>query len=303
MLDVFLTVILPIFMVAAAGYAFQQWRRLPVSTLSQVTLYLLAPALIFDSLLEQTLPAAASFRIVAATLLVTVTIVGVSLLTSRALRHSTPMQSAFVLSTTFPNAGNMAIPILLLAFGEAGLTAAIVIFVTQSALGWSLGIYVAARSHSAGFTPLLEVLKVPVLYALAAALLAIWLDWQPPTTITRPIEMLAGAALPSMLLVLGFQLGTGLAFHQWPSLLAAMTVRLVVAAPIAYGVTILLGMSGVEQQALIVTMSMPAAVFTTILATQFDAVPRFVTNAVVASTLVSLLTLTVVITLVQNQLG
>ena len=50
---------------------------------------------------------------------------------------------------------------------------------------------------------------------------------------------------------------------------------------------------------LIVLGGMPTAVFATILATEFAARPQFVTRSVVASTLLSVLTLTVLITLVR----
>ena len=51
-----------------------------------------------------------------------------------------------------------------------------------------------------------------------------------------------------------------------------------------------------------VVSAMPTAVFTTILATQFQAKPAFVTNAVVLGTLLSLLTLTALITVVEAML-
>ena len=65
----------------------------------------------------------------------------------------------------------------------------------------------------------------------------------------------------------------------------------------------LLGLDGVVQQTVIVVAAMPTAVFTTILATEFDAEPRFVSSAVVMSTFASIGTLTVLITLLQTWLG
>jgi predicted permease len=117
------------------------------------------------------------------------------------------------------------------------------------------------------------------------------------------VDLLAGAAIPAMLLVLGFQLGEGIRWGELPSLSASMFLRLVVAAPLAYLATVVLGLGGVAQQAVIIVAAMPTAVFTIILAGQFGANPRFITTAVVASTLASIGTLTVVVTLVQNRLG
>ena len=51
MLDVFLTVILPTFLVAALGAALQRWKMLSVSALGPVAMYLLSPALVLNGLL------------------------------------------------------------------------------------------------------------------------------------------------------------------------------------------------------------------------------------------------------------
>ncbi|MDP6102002.1 MAG: hypothetical protein QF579_01655, partial [Dehalococcoidia bacterium] len=118
MLDVFLNVIMPVFLVAVIAAGFQRWRKVPVGPLSQVTLYVLTPALIFISLLQQEIPVSASVRIVAATLLASALILVTGALISMVLRHDRAMRGAFMLSTGFPNAGNMALPVLLLAFGN-----------------------------------------------------------------------------------------------------------------------------------------------------------------------------------------
>ncbi len=52
MLDVFVNVIMPVFLVAVIAAGFQRWRKIPVGPLSQVTLHLLVPALIFTMLIE-----------------------------------------------------------------------------------------------------------------------------------------------------------------------------------------------------------------------------------------------------------
>ena len=65
-----------------------------------------------------------------------------------------------------------------------------------------------------------------------------------------------------------------------------------------YGVTLMLGVYGLTQRTLIVLAAMPTAIFTTILATEFAARPRFVTLAVISSTFASVGSLTVLIAVV-----
>ena len=303
MLTVFLDVILPIFLVAAVAAVFQRWRRLPIGPVSQLTLYLFAPALIFSALVERHPPGDVSLQIVGAIILTTMAVGLTSALATRLLRHPRPMQSAFMLSTVFPNAGNMGLPVLLLAFGDAGLAMGVVVFVTHASLGWSLGLFLASRSQLNGLEAVKQVLKTPTLYAVLAGLMVLATGWDVPSVISRPTSLLGQAAIPTMLVVLGFQLAGGVTMEDLPSMVVALTLRLAVAAPLAYGVTLLLGMDGVGQQSVIVVAAMPPAVFTTVLATEFQARPQFVTATVVTGTLLSLATLTGVITIVQRTLG
>jgi predicted permease len=103
-----------------------------------------------------------------------------------------------------------------------------------------------------------------------------------------------------MLVVLGFQLAGEFRLERFFSLAAALMVRLLVSVPVAYAATLLLGLEALSQSVVIIVFAMPAAVFTIILSTEFKTNPRFVTNAVVTSTLASTLTLTLVIPLVKG---
>jgi predicted permease len=303
MLDVFLTVILPTFLVAAVGAGLQRWRNLGVGALGPVAMYLLSPALVLNGLLTTELPASISLRVVIAAFAAMTVMLALAFVLSGAVRHPRSLQSGFTLATGFPNAGNMGIPVAFLAFGEQGLAVAIIIFVVQGSLSWPIGIFVAARGRGQGFEPLIAAAKVPTLYAVPVALVMRLADWDLPFTLARPIEMLADATIPVMLIVLGFQLSQGIDWGRWRSLVSSGVLRLALAAGAAYIVTLIVGLEGTAQQTVVLVAAMPTAVFTTILATEFDAEPKFVTSAVVISTLASIATLTVLITLLRDVLG
>ncbi len=303
MLDVFINVIMPVFLVAVLAAAFQRWRKSPVGPLSQVTLYLLTPALIFTSLVQQEIPPSATFRIVATLLVANAFIIATSLIVSFALRHDRAMRSAFVLSTGFPNAGNMALPVLLLAFGEEGLAVGVIVFVTMAIMGQSLGVFIAAGSNLNMLESLKQIFKLPAIYAIVAALAVRATGVELPHIVSSPIDMLAQASIPMMLVVLGFQLGGELRLESAASLTAAVMVRLLASVPLAYLSATLLGLDDLARGVVMTVYAMPVAVFTIILATEFKTNPRFVTNAVVTSTFASTLTLAVVIQVVKDLLA
>lgn len=300
MLDVFLSVVLPIFLVVGSSALLQRLRPGALGLIGPAALYLLAPALVLDGLLRSELSAAVSLRVVAAAVATVLVMMAVSWAVSRALRHDRPTESGFLLAGTFGNAGNMGIPLSFLAFGDDGLSIAIMVFVAQGSLSWPVGIYLAARGSARGWGPLIQAVKVPTLYAVPIALLLRALDWSLPAALDRPIGLLADAAVPAMLLVLGYQLAQGLDLAERTDLIAALVTRLLIGAAAAFGITALLGLEGTARNTVVLIAAMPTAVFTTILATEFGAAPRFVTSTVVVGSFASLLTLTALIALLQR---
>lgn len=116
-----------------------------------------------------------------------------------------------------------------------------------------------------------------------------------PLFVSKPAELAGSAAIPTMLLVLGMQLSTHPVLENLLALFTATFVKLILSAGVAFLLTTIMGIQGLTQQVLIVQASMPTAVFTIILATEFDARPQFVTGVVLVSTLASTLTLTVLL--------
>ena len=301
MLEVFFDVILPVVLIAALAAVVGRYRTVPAEPIATVVFFLFTPSLVFNSLSRTDLPADLSFRIVGVALVVFVAGYLLASGWSTAARHEAPLRAAFALSVTSQNAGNMGLPVTQLAFGDTGLEMAVMHFVTISTLAATASIVVAARAGGSPREALMAPFGYPALYAAAAGLLVNTYDVDLPTTIEAPIATMAGAAVPAMLVVLGLQLGRGLAARgEVVDTVGANALRLLAAPVIAWAATIALGLDGLGQRVVIVLAGMPTAVFATILATEFRARPEFVTRAVVTSTLASVLTLTVLITIVRD---
>jgi hypothetical protein len=136
------------------------------------------------------------------------------------------------------------------------------------------------------------LVKFPAIYALSMGILFLQLDLNLPTGLDRTVTLLSNAAIPCMLVLLGMQLvNIRLDGHVKPLILTS-SMRLLVAPALAFGLSMLFKMTGAAQQAVVLEAGMPVAVLTTILATEFDTAPTFVTTAVLVTTLLSPLTLT-----------
>ena len=299
MLSVFVEVILPVVVMASVGGVIGRWRRVVLEPISTLVFYVLSPALIFRAMAETDLDLGLSLRIVAAAWLLFFAAWAASALWSSLMRHDAPQRAGFALSVTALNAGNMGLPIALLAFGDDGLAVAVLFLVANAALNSTANVFIASLAGADARRALTAPLRYPMLYATVAGLVVNATEATLPVALDTPIDAFADAAIPVMLVVLGLQLLRGVERAALRDVAASAALRLAGGPLLMWGVTLLLGIGGATQQTLIVLAAMPTAVFTTILATEFAARPRFVTLAVVASTFGSVASLTVLITAIQ----
>src|SRR5687768_17487969 len=108
-----------------AGYIAARRIEFDLSTITKLTLYILSPALIIDSLLQTELPAADGLRLAAAFTLSTAVLYGLVVVIAVVGRLPKPVRTSLLATTIFPNTGNLGLSLTLLALGEAGLERAI----------------------------------------------------------------------------------------------------------------------------------------------------------------------------------
>lgn len=303
-MDLFLTIladdILPIFLVAAAGFLLARHLHVDVKSVSRVTFNALAPCLVFTQLVTSRVGAGEFGRIVAFTVLLVACIGAAARLVAIPFRLDRPHLAAFLIVVMFSNSANYGLSVVLFAFGQEGLSRAVVYFATSAMLVYSVGSLLASSGRRGAGHALLGLVRVPALWGVLAAALVLWTGIRVPATFFRPVELLSLAAIPTMLLVLGMQFEQG-AWPERPGLVAAASILALVGSPLlGFALASLLGLDGVARQAVLVEAAMPSAVITTILAVEFDVAPRFVTAVVVVTTLASPVTVSLVIALLKS---
>src|SRR6185369_2893360 len=295
LLSIFASDILPIFAIAGVGFVLARTLAANVRTLSHVVFYALVPCLVFNLLVTSGMTSAEFGRMALLNVLVVASMAVIARVIAVPLGLSRPEMSAFMLVVMISNAGNYGLPVVLFAFGPDALAHASAFFVTGSLLTYTVGVFVAASGRRSMQQALGGVLRVPAIYAVAAAALVLATGTRLSLAITRPISMLGDAAIPMMILVLGMQLERA-ALPERPIVVAAAVLLSLVLTPLAaFAIARMLGLTGPAFQAAMIQASMPAAVITTILALQYEVAPGFVTSVVFASTALSPLTLTALI--------
>jgi len=292
--------IVPVFIAIGLGYILERRLKIEIKSVSRTIFYALTPCLVFSSLVKSTVSGGEFWRIASFEVLITLVVALVAWGVARALRFDRAMESAFLLATIFVNAGNYGLSVNQLAFGDEALTRAVIYFVVSSLLINTSGVYLASRGKARAGEALLNVLKVPIVYAVFLAVLVKLINLNVTgSPVFKAVEMVGQGAVPLMLLLLGMQLAkTPLAQGMKTAGLATL-IRLAVAPAIAWPLASLLGLTGPALQACVVEASMPTAVTTAVLAIEFDARPEFVTSVIFLSTLVSPITLTPIIALVS----
>jgi predicted permease len=289
--SVFLTDILPIFLIAGAGYLLASRLQANVRTLAHVVFYALIPCFAFRLLITSRITGPQAGRMA----LLAVLVLGVMGLLARIaalpLGLSRSELSAFLLVVMFSNGGNYGLPVVLFAFGNQAMPHATVYFVTSSILTYTVGVFLASAGQRSVTRAILGISKIPAIYGVVAAAVVLATGVSVPLTLMRPIQLLADAAIPVMILVLGMQLERAKVLEK-PRVVASAAALSLVAAPlVSIALTWMLGLTGPARQAGVALASMPTAVITTILALEFGIAPVFVTNVVFITTLLSPLTL------------
>jgi predicted permease len=291
--------ILPIFIVAAFGYALQRWIGVEKKPLSTIVLNVLSPCLVFGSLVGSQLPGDELVSLALFTVINVLLMGAVAYVAARLLRLGRTQTIALLVMVMFVNGGNYGLTLNQLRYGDPGLARAVVYYTTSTVMLYTLGIFISSMGEMPWREALARLIKFPAVYAAVSAVVVYSFAIPIPAPLLRGIEVAGAGAIPVMLLVLGMQLADLRTVASWRLAVPALLIRLVGGPLLGVVVASLLGLTGLGRATSIIEASMPPAVFTIILATEFDLDPPAVTSIVLVSTLLSPLTIATAITLLN----
>lgn len=275
-------IVAPIFVAAGIGFLWARLRQpFEAEFVTNLVTQVGTPFLVFAALTKLPLPMAVIGEMAGAALAAFAgfALIGVAVL--RAMRL--PFHS-YLPALIFPNAGNMGLPLCLFAFGQKGLALAIVFFAVHSTLQFTIGVSIAAGTANPG-----RLLRLPLIYAVAVALVFIATGTTVPKWLANTAELIGGLTIPMMLLAMG----VSLARLQIASLRRSLTlslVRLLSGAGVGLGVGWLLGLGQPATGVLAIQSAMPVAVFNYLFAQLYRREPTEVASIIVLSTLISFAT-------------
>ncbi|BCA79733.1 AEC family transporter [Desulfuromonas sp. AOP6] len=296
----FVNIILPVFILIFCGYMAEKKIGLDFRTLTDCSLYIFSPALVFSSLIRQNLQLTLTLDIFFFMVLYTLALYLLVRFVAAATSMPQEKSGALVLTTVVMNVGNFGLPLAYFAFGEQGLNVSVLTFVLFNIPLSTLAIVVAQGGKVPLGKALVNTFKIPIFHAVALAFLFKAVDLSVPFFLLRAIELLGDAAIPLMLLLLGMQLARTKLEAQWSFLSLATLIRLGIAPLVAWAIATLLDMSGTTRNVIILQTSTPSAILPLLYSLRFGMRPDLVAGTILVTTLLSAATLTTILYLLQG---
>jgi predicted permease len=288
----FLDNLVPIMLISGVGYLLGRLLPIDARSVGRILFYIFVPVLIFNLLYTNELPLGEIVETMGFSAAVLATIGVVVLVVGTMLRIPRPALMAVLLTSMFGNTGNYGLPLVAFAFGQDAAAHASLYFVATAIFFNSVGILIASLGRLDFREAVLALFKVPTVYAAILGLLMNQLDLQLPLPAGRAVQLVAEGTIPLMLILLGLELTRVQWANSLPLVGLSTGIRLLVGPLVGIALAGLFGLNPLVRQAGVVQASMPSAVTTTVLATEYGLDPPLVTSIVFISTLLSPLTLT-----------
>lgn len=287
-----LVVLAPVFLCVLAGWLWRRSKReLDTRQVAQLIIEIGSPCLILATIPTLTLDSKALYGFAGAALSAIAITALLAAIVLRLLRW--PWRD-FLSPLVFGNHGNMGLSLSLFAFGEQGLALSLVFFTLSTLLHFTLGISTLENRFSPGRT-----LRSPLVLAMLVSLALLAADMQLPAWLQQTVQLLGDIAIPLMLLALGVslaQIGTGTV-----STGSQLTLlRFISGFGGGLLAASLFDLQDTARNVLLLQASMPAAVFSYLLAEQYRRSPQAVAGYVMISTVTAIPVLVLLLWYLQH---
>ncbi|MEE8306873.1 MAG: AEC family transporter [Gammaproteobacteria bacterium] len=271
-----LSIIAPVFLIAAVGFA---WARMgydyDTALITRMLTNITTPCLVFSRLTTLDFPLALFGEIAFITLAATLIWASVGYV---ALRATGIPRDSGLPPMIFPNCGNMGLAICLFAFGDVGLGMGLCFFVVTATLQFTISPWLASGHFS-----MATMLRSPIIYATLLSVIVMAIKVEVPTWLTNTTMLLGNVSIPMMLVTLGVSLA-GYGIVNLRNSLIVSILRLGVGFGSGLLLVWLLDIDGVMRGVILIMCSMPAAVFNYLFAQRYGKNPEEVAGTVILST-------------------
>ncbi|TWI54739.1 AEC family transporter [Halalkalibacter nanhaiisediminis] len=297
LLMIFINIIVPIFVIVAIGALMHRTFHLDLNTLAKLNIYYLVPGLIFVRLYETEFTWQLFLDVFLFFIFLTVFLYFVSSFFSRLFHFNKSMRISFSHSALFYNSGNYGVPVNDLVFRQDpyAMSIQVIVLTFQNLLVYSYGVFTLQAASLGKLKAFITYLKLPITYAMLTAIILNVFNIKLPSFLYTPTSYIADALIGIALLTLGAQVVQLKFSKNLFTVYLSVFVRLILSPALAYVAILILQVDGVAAQAMFISSAMPSSVNSAIIAQEYKNEPEFAAQTVLASTVFSMVTVTVVI--------
>jgi len=281
-------IILPVFLIIAAGYGYARLRGEQVTEdmagLSRVNVELLSPVLLFSALASKDFDLFANVPLISAGLLISL---GSGLIAWPIARLFGYDPRTFVPPMIYNNCGNMGVPLAVLAFGASALSEAIAMFVASTLVYFTIGVWIIESARKGPRLSMRRTLANPMIMSVLLGILFAAFRIPLPTMLLQAMRMLGEASIPVMLIALGVRM-VDVSFSHWRIGLIGAIVCPLSGLAAAWGIDHWLALTEVQRGQMYLFASLPPAVFSFMIATAYKQEPDKVAAIVMLGNLAAI---------------
>ncbi|MGC7100947.1 AEC family transporter [Amycolatopsis lurida] len=263
--------------------------------LSRLSYYVATPALLLLTLIDADPSALLSTTLVATAGSAVLCALLYSVVVYWWRRPKAAQLATGALSTSYVNAGNLGVAIAVYVLGDASYVAPVLLFQVLVLAPIGLTVLASGTSGHSLRRLLTQPLRTPVVIGCAIGLALSMLGWRPPELVLRPIELLAGLAVPAALLAYGTSLhgsprpATG---SQAGPIWLAVGLKTIAQPAMAFGLGSAVQLSGTALLAVTVTSALPTAQNVFVYATSHGQDTELARDVILLTTMLSIPVLT-----------
>ena len=282
---IFLTVF-PLVAIVSIGYFYARRVSTDMAVANRLNMDVFTPALIFSVLSAKSFNLAEYQELALAALII---VLGSGLLLWPICRLLKVQVKTFLPPMMFSNSGNLGIPLIVLAFGEHALQAAVVLFLVENLLNFTVGIYMLDHR-----TNPFALLKMPMIISSIAGIGWSLSGFELPVFLQTFIDMLGQISIPLMLFALGVRM-LSVDFSQWRIGISGALLCPLSGILIALMLQPVIGLTAEQFSYLLVFSALPPAVLNYMVAERYQQDPQQVASIVLLGNIGSLLIIPLVL--------
>lgn len=273
-------IVAPLFLIVIVGYFYGARVRPEMGITNRLVMDVFMPALIFHVMIQEGFSLGQYLPLVLAGSLL---MLGSGLIAYFFAQACGFAWRSFVPPAMFSNWANLGLPLYVLALGDAALDGGVMLVMIGNILCFTIGTYIYSGQLSG-----LQVLRTPLIAAVALGLLVSYLKIPVPMFIDLSIDMLGRVVIPLMLFSLGVRL-TRVSLNDSRSGIIMGLFCPIVGITLAWALIQLLPLSPLHQKTLLIFGALPPAVVNFMLAEQYNTDPEKVASMVMIGNMMSLI--------------